>query len=92
MGQTGLPEKTSETVIFSDGETDMSIEYDDGWIRTFRAKEIPKFDPKELKMIKAWVKRDEIIKIGIYLTSEKYYNLDNDMAHFILREIMRGNL
>ena len=65
---------------------------DDGYIRTFRRKEIPEFSDLELKMINEWINLEQFDEIFLYLTSKKWKNLDNDMAGFVLREIMRGNL
>lgn len=70
----------------------MSLVYDDGWTRTFRQVDIPKFDPKELKMLKSWIRFGHIVKCEIYLCSPKYHNLDENMAAFVIRELVRGNL
>jgi hypothetical protein len=70
-----------------------TAEFNDGYIRTFRQKEIPVFDDlKELEMMKNWVKKNKTDELWIYLTRPDYPDLDSEMAGFIIREIHRGNI
>jgi len=62
----------------------------DNWVRTFR--EIPKFDPLEIDMMRQWAADEQVEEIAIFLTGEEYKGLDEEMAEFLLREIVRGNL
>ena len=63
--------------------------FNDGWMRTFT--KIPEFDKKEIKMMRDWLKEGLITHLLLYLTEKKYgYNMGEDTAIFIAREIQRG--
>jgi nitrate reductase beta subunit len=77
---------------YSRAETNQDA-YNDGWIRTFRAKDIPKFQGKELKMFREWIKKDQFQRIYLYLTLKKYgYILDDEMIGFVVRSILSGEI
>ena len=63
---------------------------DDGYVRTFR--KLPEFSDIELNMLYEWKNLDKLDEIAIFLTSEKFKDLDDEMAGFVFRELMRGNL
>lgn len=65
-------------------------DFDDNYVRTFR--KTPKFSKEELKMLREWVEENQLGEVVIYLTGEKYRALDEEMAQFVLRELLRGNL
>lgn len=65
-------------------------EYSDGWIRTFRKSEIPCLEPSETKLLTDYLKDDKLEEILIYL--QHFRGVDDDMAGFLLRELVRGNL
>lgn len=64
-------------------------DFDDNYVRTFRNP--PRFSAEELKMLKDWTEKNQLGEVIIYLTGEKYRNLDEEMAQFVLRELLRGN-
>lgn len=67
--------------------------FTDNWLRTFRKEDFPRFSPEEKKMVKKFVADQEYTKLAIYLTEDKFgYGLDSDMAEFVIREFIRGNL
>jgi hypothetical protein len=66
------------------------IDFDDNYVRTFR--KVPEFSKAELKMLKDWLKKDQLGEIAIFLTGEKYRAMDEEMAQFVIRELLRGNL
>jgi len=70
----------------------MSVEFDDNWIRTFRGKEIPKFNDEELKMLHEWRDNCQFGEISLYLTMDQFMGLNEEIAEFLLREIIRGNI
>lgn len=71
----------------ADSVSDM--EYRDNWYRTFRG--MPSFSDGETGMLKEFAKNNEFGKMVLYLTNEKFgYCLDDDMAEFVVREIIRN--
>ncbi len=65
--------------------------YNDGWMRTFG--KIPEFTKEEIKMMKGWIDENLISHLFLYLTEKKYgYNMGEDTAYFIARELVRGNI
>jgi hypothetical protein len=70
----------------------MSLAYNDGYTRTFRQKEIPEFARWERDMLYEFVDQGEFGKVAIYLTSEQHRKIDEEMAEFLLRELIRRNL
>ncbi|MFH1628679.1 MAG: hypothetical protein ABIE47_08145 [Pseudomonadota bacterium] len=62
----------------------------DNWVRTFR--EIPEFDRLELDMMRQWASDEQFEEIAIFLTGEEYKDLDEEMAEFLIRELLRGKL
>jgi len=68
------------------------LNFHDGYIRTFRQKEIPELSPEESEMLYDWYRDGKTGEIVIYLTLERYLDLDEEMAEFVLREIMRENI
>ncbi|MGY5852138.1 MAG: hypothetical protein RTU92_01070 [Candidatus Thorarchaeota archaeon] len=67
-------------------------EYDDGYTRTFRQQDIPKFHNWELDMLYEFVDAGKYGKAVIYLTSDRHRAIDDEMAEFVIRELMRRNL
>jgi hypothetical protein len=65
-------------------------EFNDNYVRTFR--DCPNFSENELKMLHDWMENGQLGEIAIYLTGEKYRDLDEEMAQFVIRELLRGNL
>jgi len=62
------------------------------WIRTFRANEIPEFSDLERSMLDAFVEKGEITRLVIYLTEPKFgYELDDDLAEYVVRELICQN-
>ena len=62
------------------------------WIRTFRSDEVPTFSPLEREMLDAFIKRGEITRLVIYLTEPRFgYELDDDMAEYVVRELICQN-
>jgi hypothetical protein len=43
-------------------------------------------------MLYEFVDQGEFGKVAIYLTSEQHRKIDEEMAEFLLRELIRGNL
>lgn len=43
-------------------------------------------------MLKDWTDNNQLGEVVIYLTGENYKNLDEEMAQFVLRELLRNNL
>lgn len=69
------------------------VEYQDGYIRTFRSHLIPSFTQPELDMLYSWLSDGHVGRIAIYLTDVNYgYKLDPEMVEFIIRELLRGNM
>ena len=69
----------------------ISTQYSDNWIRTFQG--VPDFTPNELKMLKEWVAKNDLVKVVLYLTNERFEKcLDTDTVEFVIREILKGNL
>lgn len=65
------------------------MEFSDNWIRSF--KDSPDFSDGEKDMMHAFVDKCELSKLAIYLSHPKFgYELDPDMAEFVIREIIRG--
>lgn len=63
--------------------------FSDGWMRTFT--KIPGFNEYEIQMFKDWIEEGHITHLILYLTEEKYgYNMGDDTALFIAREVARG--
>lgn len=68
-------------------------EWRDNWIRTFRGGTVPQFDDGEKGMLREYLEGGHIVRMQIYLTDPKFgHCLDDDMAGFVIREFMRGNL
>ena len=65
-------------------------EYTDGWIRAFRKNDIPRFKPSEKKLLTDYLKEDKYEEIVIYL--QHFRSVDDEIAGFLLREFIRGNL
>jgi len=65
-------------------------EYQDNWIRTFRASEIPKLQDNEKEMLDEWLRGKEIFKILTYFG--EYKGLDEELSEFMIREMVRGNV
>ena len=65
---------------------------DDGYTRTFRGAEIPEFSVQELNMLHEWRDEGKFDEVVIFLSSEKYKNLDEEITGLVFREMLRGNL
>jgi len=66
------------------------IDFEDNWVRTFR-KDKPKIAPEELKMLKDWNENGQFQEMLVYL-GEGFMGLDEEMAEFCFREVLRGNI
>lgn len=67
-------------------------EFDDGYIRTFRQKDIPKFSKQEKKMIQEWLDDGNLSHFALYMTEPQFgYELDEDMVKFVIREVFRND-
>ena len=65
------------------------VEFDDGYIRTFRSNEFPDLCDDEVDLMRD-MSTDEIY---IYLSSPTFrHRCSDEIAGFVIRELMRGNL
>lgn len=63
---------------------------DDGYIRTFRQKDIPGLNSEELTVLKAWFEEGKLEEMAIYFT--EVLDISNEITDFLLREFLRGYL
>jgi hypothetical protein len=64
-------------------------EYTDGWIRTFRKKDIPRLSGNERNILTDYLKENKYEEIVIYL--QHFRGVDDEIAGFVLRDLIRGN-
>jgi hypothetical protein len=65
-------------------------EYQDGWFRTFRKREVPKFTDQEKELLREYLGEGQIEEMLIYM--ENIRGISSDVSEFAVREFMRGNL
>jgi len=64
--------------------------YNQGWERIWG--ENPQFDPKEIEMMYEWVKKNQVGRLMLYLTEDRFRGLDEGKAQFVLNELLEDNL
>jgi len=67
-----------------------STSMDDGYIRTFQLDRVPKLNKAEKKTLAEWREQGKLEEISLYFTEA--LDVDEDIAGFMLREFLRGNL
>jgi hypothetical protein len=65
-------------------------EYRDGWVRTFRKKDIPCISGDERKFLTSYLNNGNIEEAFIYL--QHFRGVDDEIASLVIRDMLRGNL
>lgn len=63
-------------------------DYQDGWFRTFRKRQVPKFSEQEKTLLREYLGSGQIEEMLIYM--ENFRGISESVAEFCVREFMRG--